>query len=229
MIGGGPNSVASGLHYPPKAKANQTQAAVAFYCEVGTNGKPDHIQVMAAKNAGQFTQVVDAALHKGMFQPATASGHPVPVVLGGTVLFMFRGNQPTVAVSLSTADKEKTASLGNYIQPQMISTSVEFRRRIFKSRYDSDIHLVGGPHPGAEVLAQVDAQGNLVSTKILAESPPDHGFGPLALKGFKGVKFIPALRNGSPVAGEFNLPIDFEYMKDPDHGAPIGSLLKDDR
>jgi hypothetical protein len=67
-------------------------------------------------------------------------------------------------------------------------------------------------HPRAAVLAQVDAQGNLVSTKIIAESPPGTGYGPLLMRGFQGAKFIPALNNGKPVAGQFDMIADYSKM-----------------
>jgi hypothetical protein len=46
MVGSGPNSLAAELHYPQKAKAAHTQAAVPFYCEIKVDGKPDHISTV---------------------------------------------------------------------------------------------------------------------------------------------------------------------------------------
>jgi hypothetical protein len=148
-------------------------------------------------------------------------------MIGGTVIFLFQGNAPAVVVSLSTADKEKTAAMGNYIQPQMIGSDAEFRRKVYKSRFD--IHFEPGEHPSAEILAHVDAQGNMTGTTLLAEAPPKGGCGTLLTKSFTGAKFIPAVKNGSPVAGDFNLPVDFKYMRNPDSGPDVGTTLKDDR
>lgn len=228
MVGSGGNSFASQLHYPEKAKSARKQAAVTFYTEIGADGRASHFEVLSAKENGQFSDMVDHALRKSLFQPAMVDGKPVPVMLGGTVIFMFQGNQPAIVVSLSTADKEKTASLGNYIQPQMIGSSAELRRRILQHRFDN-IFFRPGPKPSADVLAHVDVEGNLTGTKILAESPPDGGYGPLLVKGFQSAKFIPALNNGAPVAGDFNLPMDFRYLKNPDAGPGVGSQIKDDR
>ena len=144
---------------------------------------------------------------------------------------MFNGNEPMIAISLSTADKEKTAGLGNYIQPQMLATNLEFRRKMWNARNDPDIHFPRGMpamHPGAVVVAQVDAQGNLVGTKIVAESPPNSGWGPLLVKGFQGAKFIPALSNGKPVAGQSDMIANYDKMQMPDYGPPTGSLIKRD-
>jgi len=229
MIASGGDSVAAHLHYPPKAKAAKQQAAIPFYCEVGADGKPAHLQLYGPTDKVELRRALLEALTKGRFQPARSGSKAVPVMLGGTVFFMFHGDEPVVAISLSTADKEKTAALSNYIQPQMLSSSAEFRRKLVRARFDSDIHLRKGVHPGAVIVAQIDAQGNLLSTKIKAESPPDAGWGPLLVKGFQGAKFIPALSNGKPVAGQFDLIVNYEYVYNPDYGAPTGShITRDD-
>jgi len=37
MIGGGADSVAAKLHYPPKERDSKTEAVVVFFCEVAAN------------------------------------------------------------------------------------------------------------------------------------------------------------------------------------------------
>ena len=229
MVGNGSNSVAALLHYPEKARAGNIQTAIPFYCEVGANGKPAHIQLYGPKDKVVFRTAVLKALEKGRFQPAMSGGQPVPVMVGGTVFFMFTNGTPTVALSLSSADKQKTAALTNYIQPQMLSSSADFRRKFWKILYDRNLHLQPGVHPGAIVVAQVDAHGNLVGTKIEAENPPGADWGPLLVKAFQGAKFIPALSNGAPVAGQFDFIANFDNIFNPDYGAPTGSNIKDDR
>lgn len=230
MLGNGGDSVAARLHYPPKAKAKKDEAAIPFYCEVEANGKPAFISLFGSEDKTAFRVALLQALSTGRFQPAMSGGKAVPVLLGGTAFFMFRGNQPIIAISLSTADKEKTAALGNYIQPQMLTSDTDFRRKLWRAQYDPDMHPLPGmapEHPRAAVLAQVDAQGNLVSTKILAESPPDVGYGPLLAKGFQGEKFIPAFSNGKPVAGQFDMIANYENMQNP-NWSPADTHIKRD-
>lgn len=131
---------------------------------------------------------------------------------------MFRDNAPIIAISLSTADKEKTAALGNYIQPQMLTSNLEFRRKLWHAQRDSDIHPLMGMspvHPSAAVLAEIDAQGNVVSAKIVAESRPGAGYGALLVKGFQGATFIPAFSDGKPVAGQFDMIANYDKMQNP--------------
>jgi hypothetical protein len=230
MIGGGPDSVATHLHYPPKAKAAKDEAAIPFYCEVGATGKAAFISLFGPDDKTQFRVALLKALETGRFEPAMSGGKCVPVILGGTAFFMFRGNQPIIAISLSTAEKEKTAALSNYIQPQMLTSNLEFRRKVWYAHNDPDLHFRLGMqpvYPRAAVLAEVDAQGNLISTKVIGESPPGTGYGPWLVKGFQGAKFIPAFSNGKPVAGRFDIVANYDKMQVPDHG-PIDTHINRD-
>ena len=230
MLATGGGSVAAYLHYPPKAKAKKDEAAIPFYCEVGADGKPAFISLFGPEDKTEFRVALLKALDNGRFQPAMSGGKAVPVLLGGTAFFMFRSNEPIMAISLSTADREKTAALDNYIQPQMLTSNLEFRRKLWHAQYDSDIHPRAGMspvYPRAAVLAQVDAQGNVVSTKIIAESPPGIGYGPLLAKGFQGAKFIPAFSNGKPVAGQFDMIANYDKMQSP-NWSPSDTHIKRD-
>lgn len=218
MLASGGDSVAACLHYPAKAKAKKDEAAIPFYCEVGADGKPAFISLFGPEDKTEFRVALLKALSQGRFQPAMSGGKAVPVLLGGTAFFMFRGDEPVMAISLSTADKEKTAALGNYIQPQLLSTNLEFRRKLWHAQHDPGIHPLMGVssvHAGAVVLAQIDAQGNVVSTEIVAESRPGAGYGALLVKGFQGAKFIPAFSNGKPVAGQFDMIANYDKMQSP--------------
>jgi hypothetical protein len=218
MLASGGDSVATCLHYPPKAKAKKDEAAIPFYCEVGPDGKAAFISLFGPEDKTAFRVALLKALSIGRFQPAISGGKAVPVLLGGTAFFMFRDNSPVIAISLSTADKEKTAALGNYIQPQMLSTNLQFRRKLWHAQHDPDIHPLMGVsplHAGAVVLAQIDAQGDVVSTKIVAESHHGAGYGTLLVKGFQGAKFIPAFSDGKPVAGQFDMIANYDKMQDP--------------
>ena len=79
--------------------------------------------------------------------------------------------------------------------------------------------------PSSEVMCNVDASGNLTGTKIVNESKTNSGLGAVAIKACEGTKFVPALDNGKPVPGQFNLAIDFAMLVNPDEMAP-GSHVK---
>ena len=221
-----PDSFAMKLHYPAKEKAEKTQGAVKFYCEVGPDGKPAHISTLNSKGERHFGIAVEFALYHGRFNPATVDGKPVTVMLGGTVLFLISNAQPTIAVVLATAEGEKIATMSNYQQPQLLDTDALFRRKCFAVR--DKYRPRWGANPGAVVLANIDGQGNLIGKSIESESPPNGGHGRLLLEVIGQEHFIPAQSNGKPVAGDFELVVDFENMRNPDGDAPIGSLIKKD-
>jgi TonB family protein len=223
----GPNSVAAALHYPAKAKASRRQAALTFYCQVQPNGQAIDIEVPFAGNKKEFAAAVEDALRRGRFKPATIDGQPVSVVTGGTVLFLFHGNHPQIVVSLATADQEKIARLEDYVQPQLIGTATDIRRKISNSGTTLGAMNVAGnsrpslhayhsfdvdyPSPGvvsAEVLARVDAGGKVSGVQVRSEFPANSGYGKLLARALEGAKFIPAQANGRPVAGNFLLAME---------------------
>ncbi|MEO5717096.1 MAG: energy transducer TonB [Chthoniobacterales bacterium] len=225
-IGQGAGSVAMQLHYPPKEKAARSQGVVKFYCEVSPLGKASHITSYYGRKDGRFGTAVEFALRHGLFTPCTLDGKPTAVMLGGTVLFLISDGHPTIAVSLATAETDKIAHMSNYVQPQMLETDALFRRKIFGLR--DKYHLQYGAHPAAIVQVHVDAQGKMMSKKIVSETPANGGRGRLLLDVMDQERFVPAQNNGQAVAGDFEIAVDFEHMRNPDGDPDTGTLLKND-
>ncbi|MBA3544275.1 MAG: energy transducer TonB [Chthoniobacterales bacterium] len=219
-------SIAMQLHYPPKERAAQKQGAVKFYCELSPEGKASHITTLSGKGEGRFEAAVEFALRHGRFNPASVDGKPVSVMLGGTVVFLLTKGQPTIAITLATAEVDKVSAMTNYVQPQMIETDALFRRKIFALRDKYPLRFTR--NPGAVVRVHVDAQGKMVSKKIESEAPPNGGYGRLLLDVADEEKFIPAQSNGQAVAGDFELVADFGHMRNPDGAPSTGTLLKND-
>jgi len=221
MIGQGSDSVAARLHYPDSAKKSKTEGGVQFYCEVGADGRARHIRALAESAWSALRFNVKNALEQGRFTPARVNGKPTPVMIGGTVFFLMANGQPTILVTMATADKEKAAAGRNYIQPQMITSLDDLERKMYTWR---NLVTQYSPYPRAEVMCDVDSNGNLVATKILGESKTNSGLGAVVVKACQGVKFIPALDNGKRVPGKFNLAIDFTMLQNPDdlsHGSHL--------
>jgi len=78
-------------------------------------------------------------------------GKPSTVLIGGTVFFLVRGDHPTVVLSMATADKQKAAAMQNYIQPQMIGSDADLRRKLWDLVRSAKI-LVNDAHANAEVM-----------------------------------------------------------------------------
>lgn len=222
MIGQGADSVAARLHYPDSAKKSNTEGAVQFYCEVDSHGRAHHVRAIAESSGSVLRAVVKTAVQQGRFVPANVGGRPTAVMIGGTVFFLLGKGQPTILVTMATADKSKAAAGRNYIQPQMLTSFDDIERKLYTWR---SLVNRGSAYPNAEVLCSVDANGNLTGTKILNESTANGGLGAVVQKACEGAKFIPAMDNGKRVAGQFNLAIDFAMVVNPDEQA-FGSHLK---
>jgi hypothetical protein len=216
VIGGGADSVAAKLHYPPKERDSKTDAVVVFFCEVAANGKAKNIRTYWNQGYNRFGDAVEKALNQGRFIPAMVGGKPTPVLIGGTVFFVACGDRSTVVISMATADKQKAAAMQNYIQPQMIGSDADFRRKLIDTARAQTV-LVNDARANAEVLAKVDTNGNLIDTKLVAESAKNGGWGAILIKAMSGAKSIPASNNGKPEAGEFTWAVRYSETYDPDH------------
>jgi hypothetical protein len=210
VIGQGGNSVASKLHYPASAKAAKKEAAVHFYCEVGRDGQARHTRIIAEDPRGPFREAVAKALAQGRFTPARVGGKNVAVMMGGTVMFVSANGQPTIMITLSSAERDKAASRQNYIQPQMLMDFHDFEQKIILFAKAESLGFTSAP--AAEITTNVDANGNAGPMKLVAESK--YGWGRVAQRACEGAKFIPARANGKPVAGQFNFPIDFRMIQE---------------
>jgi TonB family protein len=222
MIGQGSDSMAARLHYPDTAKKSKTEGAVQFYCEVGSDGRARHVRAIAESSWSALRFVVKNAVQQGRFVPARVGGRPTSVMIGGTVFFVMPKGQPTILVTMATADKTMASAGRNYIQPQMITSFDDLERKMYTWR---SLVTQYSAYPSAEVMCNVDASGNLTGTKIVGESKANSGLGAVAVKACEGAKFVPALYNGKRVPGQFNLAIDFAMLVNPDEQA-YGSHLK---
>ena len=162
------------------------------------------------------------AVQQGRFIPARVNGKPTAVMIGGTVFFLLPKGQPTVLVIMATADKNKAAAGHNYIQPPMITSFDDLERKMYPWR---SLVTQYSAYPSAEIMCDVDANGNLIGTKIVGESKANSGLGAVAQKACEGAKSIPALDNGKRVPRQFNLAIDFAMLVNPDDMAS-GSHVK---
>src|SRR5712664_3761213 len=186
MIGQGADSVAAGLHYPQTAKASKTEGAVQFYCEVGSDGRSRHVRVIAESSWSALRFAVRNAVQQGRFIPARLNGRPTSVMIVGIVFFLLPKGQPTILVTMATADKTKAAAGRNYIQPQMLASFDDLESKMYTWR---SLVTQYSAFQSAEVMCNVDASGNLTSTKIVNESKTNSGLGAVAVKACEGAKF----------------------------------------
>jgi Gram-negative bacterial TonB protein C-terminal len=197
------DSITHYLHYPKDADAAKLDGAVQFYCDITEAGIVETTHALVA-NDNKFKRAVQTALDWGRFTPATVNGGPVPVYLGGTVLFFHQNGEPVIVVSLATYDRDRVGKLANYIQPQLVGG---LRHTLEKaiSTLTQGI-LVAGK---AEAVVSVDAKGVVTGTSGISETPKGSGLGLLLDHAVKQAQFTPAYENGAPAAGGINVVANF--------------------
>jgi hypothetical protein len=205
-VGREEGSFAKYIHFPKDAASTAADAAVQFYCDVSDDGLVTTRYALIG-NLPAFKAAVQSALDWGHFNPAKVDGKPVPVYLGGTVLFMHQNGQPVIVVSLATAERERVGQLVNYIQPQLIGG-------LSDRLYHTDSTLMWNrPWSGAaEVLFKINEQGQIQSSSVVSEIPKDSGLGDLLQNMTKDAQWTPAYDNTKPAAGQINVVVNFgEY------------------
>ena len=61
-----------------------------------------------------------------------------------------------------------------------------------------------------ELAMKIDETGKLLDLRVVSEYPPLVGFRRAAAEDFRVASFIPAFRDGKPVACDITLPVYYE-------------------
>ena len=200
------DSISHYLHFPPDPATAKRDSVVQFYCDVSEQGAVEATYGLVGTDEA-FKAAVQSALDWGRFAPATVDGKPVPVYLGGTVIFTHHKGAPVIAVSLATHDRERVGKLVNYIQPQLVGG---LRREVAKIiRQIPHSFPVSGI---AQAVVQVDERGAVTSTSVVGETPKGSGLGDLLNAAIKGAHFTHAYENGKAVPGAVDVVSDFAKL-----------------
>src|SRR5262249_50301302 len=137
------------------------------------------------------------------FVPAVFNHLPVDAIYYGTVTFMIADGKPRLRI-FSNQEREELAKESDFIGPQPFwGGESKFAGFHYPTRDTAPVQVDGS----AELELKVDASGNLQDLKLLSEQPPFLGFGEVAFTDLSKAKFVPAFRNGKPVACDVKLPV----------------------
>ncbi len=146
--------------------------------------------------------------------PAVRNHQPISVYYYGTVIFKTMDGKPRLRI-FANQEVNELKSENDFVGPQPCLGG--------DSRFDG-LHYpeASAPVPVTGVVTlqlKVDALGNLEKANVVMESPPLLGFANAAVDDFTNAKFIPAFRNGQPVACEITLPLYYLPKPEPSGGA----------
>lgn len=135
--------------------------------------------------------------------PAVVNGMPRTAYMDGTVVFAIVNGKPHVRIFLNQ-DESELNNRTDFISPQLVFPPGNLKYKGI--RYPPSAPGVAGT---AAITLDIDATGKVQSAKISYEYPPNLEFGVTAAGPLREANFIPAFRNGKPVACRYTMAIIF--------------------
>ena len=212
LLGTSPDSLINRIDSAGLMTQGQKDAAVMFSCSVKKDGSILDVTTYRGTPDSKLLEQeilkkLSAAANPKMI-PAVYNHFTVDAIYYGTVLFSIVDGKPRLRI-FSNQEREELAKETDFISPQPFwGGDSKFEGFHYPSPETAPV----GVDAFTELEAKVDATGNLEQLKLLGEKPPFLGFGKAAFADIKRAKFIPAFRNGKPVAALVKIPV---YYKAP--------------
>jgi hypothetical protein len=151
-------------------------------------------------NTDLLQQEVLGQIDQAQFEPAVYNHFHVTAYMQGTVMFLIHDGKPHVRIFLNQEDSEIKGGK-DFIAPQFawVPNNTKFK------------WIETPPTPGGVAVLglDIDATGHVHSAKVVYEHPAEMHFGGLVAGPIRDALFIPAFRDGKPVACHFNWPVVF--------------------
>lgn len=207
LLGSGPKSLINRIDTADLIKKGQKDAAIMFTCVVRNTGD---IAWSGTYRGTPDSKLLEQELQKRLldtkFVPAIYDGKPVDAVYYGTVLFAVIKGKPRLRI-FSNQETEELKSENDFVGPQPFYGGPSgYNGLHYPPRADAPV-LVSAV---VELHLKIDEHGNPMEMSLADEEPPFLGFGDSAMEDFSRAKFIPAFRNGKPVACEITLPVFYK-------------------
>ena len=204
LLGKGPQALINRIDTAALIKGGQKDAKVMFTCFVDKTGRMVESAVFRpSPNSDLFQQELKRRLIDAKFTPAIYNGTPVDAVYYGTAIFLVVQGKPRLRI-FSNQEYPELQKESDFIGPQPIFGS----QSQFSGLHYPPAAAAQVPVDGiADIKIKVDDKGNLEWMGVIGEHPPLIGFGAQGLLDLDGAKFIPAFRDGKPIACEVTLPL----------------------
>ena len=207
LLGTGPDALINRIDTAGLIKQGQKDAAIMFSCSVKKDGAV--LSVSTYRGTPDSKLLEQEVLKKlslaanPKFIPGIYNHIPVDAIYYGTVMFAIVNDKPRLRI-FSNQEREELRKESDFIGPQPFwGGDSKFNGFRYPSSETAPVMVNGS----AELALKVDATGNLQDLKLLSEQPPFLGFGAAAFEDMSKAKFIPAFRDGKPVACDVKIPI----------------------
>jgi len=213
LLGTGPEALINRIDTADLVRKGQKDGAIMFSCSVKKDGSVVSVSTYRgtpdSKPLEQEILKKLSAAANPKFIPAIYNHIPVDAIYYGTVTFAIVNGNPRLRI-FSNQERAELAKESDFIGPQPFwGGDSKFSGFHYPSSDTAPVPVDGS----AELELKVDAAGNLQDLKLLSEQPPFLGFGEMAFEDLSKAKFIPAFRNGKPVACNVKLPVYFNAEK----------------
>ena len=209
LLGSGPDSLINRIDTADLVRKGQKDAAVMFSCSVKKDGTVLSVSTYRgtpdSKPLEQEILKRLSAASNPKFIPAVYNHLPVDAIYYGTVTFMITNGKPRLRI-FSNQERDELAKETDFVGPQPFwGADSKFAGFHYPDSDSAPVQVDGS----AELEIKVDANGNLQDLSVLSEQPPFLGFGEAAFADISKAKFIPAFRDGKPVACDVKLAFYF--------------------
>lgn len=210
LLGTGPDSLINRIDAADLIRKGQKDAAIMFSCSVKKDGSvlsaSTYRGTPDSKPLEQEVLKNLSAAANPKFLPAVYNHLPVDAIYYGTVMFRVIDGKPRLRI-FSNQDREELKKESDFIGPQPFwGADSKFNGFHYPADEDAPVQV----DASAELQVKVNATGNLVELTLLSEEPPFIGIGDAAFDAMSKAKFIPAFRDGKPVACDVKIPIYFK-------------------
>jgi hypothetical protein len=202
----GTNSVINRMDTAGLIRDGQKDASLYFRCSVSKTG--DIMNTWTYKQSPDSTHLereLIRCLDQALFIPAVYDHEPVNALFFGAVIFKIVDGKPRLRI-FANQEAEELKKESDFISPQpFVGRGSKFEGLHYPN--DAVTSQLTGL---VEMAMKIDATGKLQDLKIVSEYPPLVGFRRAAAEDLRVATFIPAFRDGKPVACSITLPIYYE-------------------
>jgi len=210
LIGKAPDAIINRIDENLLLKAGQKKALIMFFALVDKDGTVKSSSTYRGTPESKLLeQELQRALTNATMIPAVRNHQPVAVFYYATVVFQVIDDKPRLRI-YANQEASELRTENDFVGPQPCLGA--------DSIFDGLHYPDGLPvkvNGAVELSLKIDAAGNLQEEKALKEDPPLLGFGDAAMADFANAKFIPAFRNGQPVACQVILPVYYLASESP--------------
>ncbi len=210
LLGTGPDALINRIDTAGLIRQGQKDAAIMFSLSVKKTGEVLSVSTYRGTPDSKLLEQeilkkLSAAANPKVI-PAIYNHMPVDAIYYGTVIFAIVNDKPRLRI-FSNQERAELAKESDFIGPQPFwGGDSKFNGFHYPSRESAPVEVDGS----AELELKVDATGSLRDLKVLSEQPPFLGFGDAAFDDLSKAKFIPAFREGKPVASDVKVPVYYK-------------------